>query len=43
MEKFLRMRKLEEGLCYEEPKKEVTSHTFKQLVCNLKIYNGIKL
>ena len=29
--------------CYEEPKKEVTSHTSKQLVYNLKIYNRIKL
>jgi len=29
--------------CYEEPKKEVTFYTFKQLVYNLKIYNRIKL
>jgi len=43
MEKFLGMRKIEGGPCYKEPKKEVTSHIFKQLVCNLKIYNGIKL
>jgi len=43
LEKFLGMRKIEGGPCYKEPKKEVTSHIFKQLVCNLKIYNGIKL
>jgi len=30
-------------LCYEEPKKEITSYASEQLVCNLKTYNGIKL
>jgi len=28
---------------YYEPKDENISHTFKQLICNLKIHNGIKL
>ena len=28
--------------CYESPKKEIVSHTFKHLIHNLKSYNGIK-
>ena len=32
MEKFLGMRKPEGGPCYESPKQEKVSHTFKHLV-----------
>jgi len=43
VEKFLGIRKLEKGLCYKSPKKEITFCAVKQLIYNLKIYNGIKL
>jgi len=43
MEEFLGTRKLKGGLCYESPRKEITSYTFKQLIHNLKTYNRIKL
>jgi len=29
--------------CYEKPKKKIISYIFEWLVCNLKIYNGVKL
>ena len=29
--------------CYESPKKETVSHTFKHLIQNLKSYNEIKV
>jgi len=29
--------------CYESPKQEKVSHTFKHLVQNLKVYNRIKI
>jgi len=28
-------------MCYESPKKELTSHAFEHLIYNLKSYNGI--
>jgi len=31
-----------EGRCYESPKKETVSHTFKYFIQNLKLYNGVK-
>ena len=34
---------LKGGLCYESPKKELTSHAFEHLIYNLKSYNGIKI
>jgi len=30
-------------MCYESPKKELTSHTFEYLIYNLKSYNGVKI
>jgi len=30
-------------ICYESPKKKVTSYAFEQLIHNLKAYDGIKL
>ena len=30
-------------ICYESPKKEMVSHTFKHLIQNLKSYNEIKV
>jgi len=29
--------------CYESPKKEIVSHVFKYLICNLKLYNGVEI
>ena len=36
------MKILEEDSCYESPKKEMVSHTFKHLIQNLKSYNRVK-
>ena len=33
---------LKGGLCYESPKKETVSYTFKHFIQNLKSYNGVK-
>jgi len=30
-------------LCYESPKKELTSHVFEHLIYNLKSYNGVEI
>ena len=30
-------------MCYESPKKELTSHTFEHLIYNLKSYNGVEI
>jgi len=30
-------------LCYESSKKKITFHAFKQLIHNLKAYNGVNL
>ena len=32
-----------EGVCYESPKKEMVSYTFKHLIQNLKSYNGVEI
>jgi len=32
-----------EGVCYESPKKEMVSYTFKHLIQNLKSYNEVKV
>jgi len=34
---------LKRGPCYESPKKETVSHTFKHLIQNLKSYNEVKV
>jgi len=34
---------LKGGPCYESPKEERVSHTFKHLISNIKSYNGIKV
>jgi len=43
MEKFLRIRKLEEGPCYGSPKQKKVSRAFEHLVQNLKAYNGVEI
>ena len=43
MKKFLGTRNLEGGPCYESPKKEKVSHTFKHLITNIKSYNKDKI
>jgi len=40
---WLEVRALEKGECYESPKKEIVSCTFKYLIKNLESYNGVQI